>query len=358
MARLVLRVKRGGRMLGSWSLGDEPLELTVVDIATGEELGTFTAAGPSGEPDEPDTRPSRERTAETPTDPIDEVPVMGAAQRVVGDDFTMPLPELTEATEPTADFMPDTAETEEQELAARVRKSRPRPIPNLASLAGDGPRHSDLPTQEVPLAPGLDDPALEEETLLREGPPLDGTPAVDHGAALSAAIASTESGLEEIELENTGFTQTAELELDPDTQTGLESAERDLDEIDLEGLEDEPAEEDVARPTSLGEVVPPAEVWVRRQSEWRSGGHLRPGQRAIARGGWVRLRRDGRLVVRPGPSLSGSATLVDGKALDIAKDVPPMELPAGASVLLRAGEYGIYVRSEAYSAGGLPIQAK
>jgi hypothetical protein len=309
MSRLVLRIERGGEVLGSWPLDGRPLTMAIVEPGTGRVLGRFSASG--AEPDEPDTAPS-------PTDPgsHDEIPLVTAPARSDGDDLTMPLPEPTEQTEPTADLMPDTAETEEQVLMARVKRSRPRPIPNLASRPGGEP---DLPTQEVP-APLLDDDGDDEGTadLLTDADMLE---------------------------EDTGIQRA------PSGQLAEE------DEIDLEGLEDEPdtsGPEDRDRPTTFGEVVPPAEVWVRRQSEWRSGGSLRPGQRAVARGGWVRLRRDGRLVVRPGPTLAGSATLLDGQSVEIARDVAPVELPAGASVLLRAGEYGIYVRSEPYALGGRP----
>lgn len=319
MSGLVLHIRRGRQLLGAWTLDDVPLEMAIVDEESGRVLGRFTASGADPEPDGLDTQP-------TLPEPLrgghDEVPVAAPAPRMSGDDFTMPLPESTEATEPTADLVTDTAETEEADLAARLSRSRPRPIPNLAARqGGEGEIETvtnlgDLPTQEAPAdlfdAPVdlLDDPAvLDEETGIRQ--------ALDLGPPPAAAPPPVE------------------------------------DDLDLEGLEEED-ELDLGPPTTVGGAVSPAEVWVRRQSEWRSGGSLKPGQRAVSRGGWVRLRRDGCLVVRPGPSLSGSATLADGSAVDIDRDVPPLELPAGASVLLRAGEYGLYVRTEAWSGGGRP----
>jgi hypothetical protein len=320
MSNLVLRVRRGRQLLGAWRLDDEPLEMAIVDEESGKVIGRFTASGGDPEPDTLDTMPAP--PVAPPVAPAaprrgghDEVPVGTGAHRMDGDDFTMPLPEATEATEPTADLVTDTADTEEAELAARLSRSRPRPIPNLAAR-GEGEVEvdtltglGDLPTQEASQDVIDDADILDEDTGVGRAPDLGAPP--------------------------------------PPAPPPHE------DDLDLEGLEEE-MELDQGRPTTLGGAVAPAEVWVRRQSEWRSGGSLKPGQRAVSRGGWVRLRRDGRLVVRPGPSLSGSATLADGSAVEIDKDVPPVELPAGASVLLRAGEYGLYVRSEAWTGGGLP----
>ena len=334
MSTLVLRVRRGRQLLGTWKLDDAPLEMAIVEADSGRVLGRFTAAGGDAEPDTVDTQPA---PAGARQGGLDEVPVVVPAHRMSGDDFTMPLPESGEATEPTADLVTDTAETEEADLAARFGRSRPRPIPNLASREGAESEVDtvgvlgDLPTQEAP-------PELQDDAgILDEPDLLDGLDDLGDAGLLD---------------EDTGIRRAPDLGLRPSPGG---------DDLDLEGLEDDlgadlasDLEADGGRPTTLGGAVSPAEVWVRRQSEWRSGGSLRPGQRAVSRGGWVRLRRDGRLVVRPGPSLSGSATLADGSAVEIDRDIAPIELPAGASVLLRAGEYGLYVRSEAWSGGGLP----
>ena len=90
----------------------------------------------------------------------------------------------------------------------------------------------------------------------------------------------------------------------------------------------------------------PAEVWVRRRNEWRNAGSLVPGQRVPMIGGWVRLDPDGRLVVCPGEAMAGSATLLDGRTVEIQSGQDAIRLPPGASVLLRSGEQGLYVRSE------------
>ena len=70
MARLVLKIRRGNQVIGSWSLGAQPLELVIEDSVTGQVLGRFTAEG------------------------ADEVewPSIGQT-RPEGDDLTMPLPE-------------------------------------------------------------------------------------------------------------------------------------------------------------------------------------------------------------------------------------------------------------------------
>lgn len=320
MSTLVLRVRRGRELLGTWRLGGEPLEMAIVDEESGRVLGRFAASGAEEDLEAVDTAPAP-ASMPAPPPPLpapppthgghDEVPVGAGASRLDGDDFTMPLPEIGETTEPTSDLV--TGETEESGLVERLNRSRPRPIPNLASRRGEpveidtltGP--ADLPTQEA---------------------------SPDRLAGIE--LLSLDSG--------TNPTPVARLPVAPSAPE---------DDLDLEGLEDE-EEEDLGRPTSVGDAVAPAEVWVRRESEWRSGGSLKPGQRAVSRGGWVRLRRDGALVVRPGPSLSGTATMVDGSTVEIGRDEPPVELEPGASVLLRAGEYGMYVRSEALPGGGMP----
>ena len=90
----------------------------------------------------------------------------------------------------------------------------------------------------------------------------------------------------------------------------------------------------------------PAEVWVRKNHEWRSAGHLVGRQRVTLLGGWIRLEDDGKLVVCPGNRLAGSGTMLDGRTVDLADDPAPVAFPAGSSVVLRQGAHGIYVRSE------------
>ena len=66
----------------------------------------------------------------------------------------------------------------------------------------------------------------------------------------------------------------------------------------------------------------------------------------------MRFGEDGVLMVDPGPSLEGSATLLDGAVVELAPGSGPRRLSPGASVLLREGDYGLYVRAEAPADGG------
>ncbi|HCH61356.1 MAG: hypothetical protein CL927_04470 [Deltaproteobacteria bacterium] len=93
-------------------------------------------------------------------------------------------------------------------------------------------------------------------------------------------------------------------------------------------------------------AVPPAEVWVRNASEWRSAGRLPAGQSARSRQGWVRLDENGDLVVHPGPELHGTATMADGTSLELEKGASQVRLPAGSSVILRGTGHGLYVRTD------------
>lgn len=197
MGKLVLQVRRGGLVLGSWTLGPVPLELTLRDSDSDEELAVFTARGSlSSEP----------------------TLIRGDLPRTMEDDFTMPLPELT------ADRM------------------------------------------------------------------------------------TTESGL-------------------PDRDLG----------------------DDLTMPLpELSENNPTtgAEVWKRVNDSWRVVGRLPPGHQLTAFDGSVALRRSGAVVVRAGPKLSGTATLPDGSSIAIRASDKTQALPPGASVMLRCGEEGIYIRSE------------
>ena len=51
MSTLVLRVRRGRQLLGTWRLDGQPIEMTLVDEVTGRVVGSFTAAGGEDEPD-------------------------------------------------------------------------------------------------------------------------------------------------------------------------------------------------------------------------------------------------------------------------------------------------------------------
>ncbi len=251
--RLVLRVKRGERTLGSWRMGEEPVEIAIVDMVTGKELGSLTARGAL-------------------------VFEVARPVRVDDDDFTMPLPEHTEA------LSSEIAATDE------VPRVLPRPsqsrVPNLAARRDPEPEHTESSltgelleaTHEVTLEPDLTGPP-RIEPLPRPEPPVRPPPRPQS-------------------------------------------------------------------PPRPAQEIRPAEVWVRRKNEWRSAGHLAPGQRVPMNGGWIRLGPDGRLAVCAGPTMTGSATLSDGRSVDIASGSDILRLPGGTSVILRQGEQGLYVRSE------------
>lgn len=324
MAKLVLRLRRGGRLLGSWTLGDQPLEFSLVDVATGQEIGSFAARGSADQG-------------------VDEVPMPGVA-RLDGDDFTVPLPEPTRS----APGLVESITTEERKAVVPNLAGRgpgddfTMPVPEHAQgrsavSRAVTPRMRALPLDRVPVAkapPTLD--PLEEHTA--DIPEVTLGDALT-GEVLSADVArSAEKETEEIESrepERGGFDAQG---FDPSyLARALGNQHFDLDP---ETREIPPPAEDDEPP------VRPAEVWVRKRSEWRSAGRLVSGQRVRMLGGWMRLRADGRLVVYPGSRMAGSGTMVDGRHVEITPGQDAISLPAGASVLLCYKEHGLYVRSE------------
>ena len=323
MGKLVLRLRRGGRLLGSWTLGSQPLEFSLLDVDSGQEIGTFTATGVAD-------------------GGVDEVPMHGV-DRLAGDDFTVPLPEPTRTgpgpvesitTEQRRALVPNLAERPAVGGERRVPGddlTMPVPehtqgrfaAPATGSLAhGVTPRMRALPLDRVPSGAGVDMVApFSEDTA--------GIPEVTLGEILHSMERETE------ELEGEGVTH--------DTLDSGYLA-RALGEESF-GLDPETRE--IPPPTEEDEPpVRPAEVWVRKRSEWRSAGRLVTGQRVRMLGGWMRLRSDGRLVVFPGGRLTGSGTMVDGRHVEIAAGQDAISLPPGASVLLCFKEHGLYVRSE------------
>ena len=301
MSQLVLRVRRGGKLIGSWTLGDEPIEMALFDEETGAELGVFTARGAALAP----------RRAE-PAPGLDELPIL-RPERIQGDDFTVPFPEPT-------DLGRRGGATQE---AARP-SSRPRPIPNLARAssrqAGDDltmpvPEH----TGTLPLITGDLDEDEEDEGYGELGE-----------VTLSEALEGTGELL--------GRATTAE-EPQPDSR---------------EITAPEPSDPAPMR-------IQPAEVWVRKDAAWRAAGHLVPGQRVRMLGGSIKLDPDGRLVVATGERLAGTGTLMDGRHVEIGRGQEPLALPPGSSVLLCFLEHGLYVRAEPVAEAwsyGLPAAAR
>jgi hypothetical protein len=215
---------------------------------------------------------------------LDEAPVLPPLRRAADDDLTMPLPEPTGSLGALElETTGTTGGLSDKPTEEAAPPAWRGAVPNLAMLAARPPEDDlTLPGPEVD-APAAAGPA--------DGPPPD---------------------------EETWQDLTLHEDLDLDEPSGARGAPR---------------------------PAPPAEVWVRRDDEWRPAGQLQPGRQATVQGAVVRLRPDGALQVDCGPQLAGTATLLDGQTLDL----PPgrgARLPPGASVILRSGDHGLYVRSE------------
>ncbi|NOY24745.1 MAG: hypothetical protein GXP62_02635 [Oligoflexia bacterium] len=322
LTRLVLRIERDGRLLGSWSLSDAPLQMKLVDVATGRVTACFTASA---------DRPQ--------AGGVDEVPVV--LPRLGGDDFTMPLPEPSA----TGSAGP---ETEERSMPGRRR------VHNLAQASDGGGAGDGLTAELVDLRddePGLtrelqpfDEDDIGAPTAKREFTPADaaGERAEEGNSYLPVdeiplPLRPTAGGVTTVRGHGAGISSAGlTAELRTATLTGGTTGSS--------GDDTPPA---LVRPVSHADrTVPPAEVWAQKRGEWRNVGTLVPGQRVRILGGFVRLSSDGRLVVSAGTNLSGTATLVDGRMVEIAVGQEYIALPAGSSVMLASGERGLYVRSE------------
>lgn len=324
---MVLEVHRDGRLLGRWSLDEGPVEMRLSERG-GRTVASFTArAGEPPAPPEPEAPPEdtlledtlpddTEAPSPPPAEPalpagvLDEAPVP-ALEREQGDDLTMPLPEVTESVPSTSLPEPET-ETDEAPQPPRPRSA----VPNLAKLR---PRRSTKP-------PGRAKPSVQQGRPSPKMQPVR-SPALDELGPVD---------------EETFHDDQFDLD-------GLLEDEREVSRTAPSGLTQ--ALESQPEPTVGGELVPevvarPAEVWIRSSNSWRSAGQLLPGRKATSRGGWVQLEDGGGLLVSCGPELAGTATLMDGQSFELDGSHGERRLPPGASVILRAGAYGLYVRSE------------
>ena len=99
-----------------------------------------------------------------------------------------------------------------------------------------------------------------------------------------------------------------------------------------------------------------AELWVRSGTQWQRRGALKPGQRAQFMGSKIRLKKNGVLVVEPGPSLSGGAELPSGGDREIHAGQEPLRFPPGTSVILTTPSgLGFYVKNRLGDTGFRPI---
>ncbi len=302
MARLVLRVRRGGRLLGSWTLGQQPLEFSIVDLNTGVELGSFTAKG-------------ADVVAKSTAGGVDEVPIP-APLRLDGDDFTVPIPEPTGGVS-------DPGPTEERKA---VRNLAREPLLQAGRIAGDD---LTMPHPDHTVTTGI---PVQSDSADGGGFPNGGFS--NGGFSNDPAVAEDTSQMPEVTLGEA----LSPLELQTEeVQDGQPSLLPERDTVERPAMRAMPP-----RPRP----VQAAEVWVRKSSEWRSAGRLVTGQRVRMLGAWMRLRPDGRLVVNPGSRMAGSGTMVDGRHVEINAGEDAIALPAGASVLLCFQEHGLYVRTE------------
>ncbi len=345
--RLVLRIERDGQLLGSWSLQDAPLEMSMVDLGTGRVVARFTASAEIlAMVDRPVTPPPPPRRGQ-----LDELPVDAAVHRLDGDDFTMPLPE------PTDESLRDLPETEERRVLPRS------PTPNIARPVVPTRRGGDGLTSELQL---VDDGLVDEGTgLTRDLQPIDDGLSAEGTGLTSELIPDDGRGGSHDEMPVpagadgdaglTGELRTATVDLPDDARPTIPIEDEPSLTAKVERFRPRVASATDPEHTPRARISPPprrppapqpAEVWSQKRGEWKSLGHLVPGQRVSTLGGWVRLAPDGRLVVRSGQNLAGTATLVDGRMIEIETSEDYLALPPGSSVMLAVGDRGIYVRSE------------
>lgn len=335
--RLALRVRRGDRLLGSWSLADEPVEIAVVDMLTGREVGTFVARGALSR--------------------VDEVP-LESVQRMSDDDLTMPLPEQTEPTvEPsvTDDPRPGHAKAGAANLALGPRGGRaPGDDLTLPAIEASLVKEqtgltSELQDETEELSLELDHSVVSSRGVTRPSEPPLIEPA-KHRAAPSPASTPSAPRVSPALQPATGAPRRSSAPLPLAPMPAPRAAPAPVAPAPPPKAPPAPSPVAAPPPSPAPRVqkveARPAEVWVRRRNEWRNAGSLVPGQRVPMIGGWVRLDPDGRLVVCPGEAMAGSATLLDGRTVEIQSGQDAIRLPPGASVLLRSGEQGLYVRSE------------
>jgi hypothetical protein len=92
---------------------------------------------------------------------------------------------------------------------------------------------------------------------------------------------------------------------------------------------------DLERPPLHESKVQPGyvDVWSRQGGSWRKKGAIRPGQKVRFADGCVRFKREGSLLVEPGPSFTGCVELPGGGVLPVNR-LKPMRAPIGSVVLL------------------------
>jgi len=384
---ILIEIRQGGRLIAALPLAAEPIEMTLRDIRSGLPLGTLVAKGPT-------------------LSGVDEQPVPKLS-RPPEDDFTLPFPERSETVsalladagpEPTGDLEHTDPETETAEAPRPAPPPRAQSVPNLARAqripdtdentspavvpVSALPEHADEePSRTVPrptAVSGLPQRSApsraRQKTQRRERTQRQASSPRNERTQRQAKPPRSEQTHRADEALRREETLSAHLEdLSPGFGAGAEDT---VGSLLVEATRSQVQREETlgahlvdAAPSSRSrkvppapkgsrkpplrrlENVPPAEVWTRNASEWRTAGRLLPGQRTAVQQGWVELDDSGRLLVYAGPEMSGTATLVNGRTVEIKRNGQRVRLPPGSSVILRGPGHGLYVRADPPSPG-------
>ena len=304
---------------------------------------------------------------------VDEQPVPKLS-RPPEDDFTLPFPERSETMsarldpserEPTGDLDRTDPETETAEAPRPTPAPRAKSVPNLARARWGSDTDEDTspamvppstrqarqeaadeePSRTIPRPTALSSmPMGREETLSGH---LEAVPA-DEGSENTLGAHLVESREDTV---GSLLVEATRAQMRNEETLGAHLVEAPRKK---QGRRMPPAPKGSRKPPprrSNLDNVPPAEVWTRNASEWRTAGRLLPGQRTKVQEGWVELDDSGRLLVHPGPEMSGTATLVNGRTVEISRNSQRVRLPPGSSVILRGPGHGLYVRADPPSPG-------
>ena len=357
---LLIEVRQGGRLVAALPLASEPIELTLRDIRSGLPMGTLVARGPT-------------------LGGVDEQPVPKLT-RPPEDDLTLPLPERSETIsakhsakhsavaapkrELTGDLDHTDPETETAEASIEELGELSKLIPNLADTRrtpdtrrtfdnddATSPSIKTVARRQADEEPSRTRPrptAVSGLPMGRSGPPsgyVDDVSTADLvedtlGAHLMDAREDTVGSM---------LVEATRAQLKSEETLGAHL----VDAAPARSKRHVPPAPAGSRkpPARRLSSVPPAEVWTRNASEWRTAGRLLQGQRTTVQQGWVELDDSGRLVVYAGPEMSGTATLVNGRTVEITRNSQRVRLPPGSSVILRGSGHGLYVRADPPSPG-------
>jgi|GEM_PF-3936270 len=152
--------------------------------------------------------------------------------------------------------------------------------------------------------------------------------------------------LEDLKTGENVATFTASASTTERTEVGPTAALQALDSVESKDLDRNPGD-DFTMPLPEGYLFdherPPlhesraqhgfVDVWSRQGGNWRKKGAIRAGQKVRFADGCVRFKREGLLLVEPGPRITGSVELPNGGILPV-RQLKPMRAPIGSVVLL------------------------